>query len=283
MSLFIIASIIIAFVLLFKDNRSVQEIYNDAKALIDKKEYLEGVEDLNKIKDDYIPAKALLGKLYYFNDTVGIDKNLGEKLLWDAYEKNDSNAGVTLFDIYLEKGNWDTLHILSTRLAEIGYSRAYRGLAWLYFIDDIGGKKNSKIDYKKVEYYALKIANNDSYSSFYLGQIYSNGGHGVEKDYAKAFYWWNNGARLGDSDCYDNLGWSYINGNGVNQNFKKAYESFKNAINIDSTDAYAHYYVALMFKDGLHVKANRDSLKYYLQKAKDFGNEDALIMFENEF
>jgi len=33
---------------------------------------------------------------------------------------------------------------------------------------------------------------------------------------------------------------------------------------IAPNDAYAHYYMALMFKNGLYVKANRDSLKYYL-------------------
>ena len=275
--------IIVAFVLITKDNRSDQEIYNDAIVLIDKKEYKEGVEELQKIGDDYPQAKSLLGKLYYYNDTIGINKELGEKLLWEAYEKKDSNACVTLFDIYLEKGDWDVLYKLSTSLTEIGYSKGYRGLAWLYWTDDIGGKKNSKMDYKKAEYYALKIAENDSYSSFYLGQIYSDGGHGVEKDDNKAFYWWTNGAKLGDATCYDNLGWSYFYGNGVNQNYQKAYESFSSAIKIDPTDAYAYYYIATMFKNGHYVKANRDSLKYYLQKAKDYGNEDALIMYENEF
>lgn len=282
-SLLFIASIIIALVLITKDNRSNQDIYNDAKILINKKEYIKGVEELNKIKDDFIPAKALLGKLYYFNDTVGIDKESGEALLWEAFEANDSNACHTLWDIYHETGAWEVLYKIGTKVIELGGIRGPRILAWLYFTDELGGKKNDKIDYKKAEYYALKVAKDDTYASYYLGQMYSAGGHGIEKDDAKAFYWWNNGARLGDTDCYDNLGWSYIYGNGVNQNFKKAYESFKNAINIDSTDAYAHYYMALMFKNGLHVKANRDSLKYYLQKAKDYGNEDALIMYENEF
>ena len=183
----------------------------------------------------------------------------------------------------MEKGEWDTLYKLSTKLTDIGYSKGYRGLAWLYWTEDIGGKKNSKIDFKKVEYYALKIANTDTHSSFYLGNIYSEGGHGIEKDESKAFYWWKNGAKLGNAACYDNLGWCYIYGNGVNQNFKKAFESFKKAISIEPNDAYAHYYMALLFKNGLYVKANRDSLKYYLQKAKDYGNEDALIMYENEF
>ena len=282
-SLLFIASVIIALFLITKDNRSNNEIFNDAKSLIDKKEYKEGVEELNKIKDDYIPAKALLGRLYYFNDTVGINKEFGESLLWEAFEANDSNACHTLWDIYINTGEWDILFKIATKVTEFGENTGPRMITWLYFTDELGGKKNNKIDYKKAEFYALKVAKDDIYTSFYLGQMYSDGGHGIEKDDAKAFYWWNNGARLGDTDCYDNLGWSYFHGNGVNQNFKKAYESFKKAIKIDSTDAYAHYYMALMFKDGLYVKANRDSLKFYLQKAKDFGSEDALIMYENEF
>ena len=280
--LFLIISIITLY-LLTKDNRSNQEIYNDAKELIEKKDYKEGIKELTKIEDDFIQAKSLLGKLYYYNDTIGINKNLGEKLLWEAFEKNDSDACHTLWDIYREKGDWETLYKISSKILETNELLGHRYLAGLYFVDEIGEKTNSKKDYKKVEYHALKIASNDIYASFYLGQIYSEGGHGIEKDDAKAFYWWNNGAKLGDTDCYDNLGWSYYYGHGVNQNFKKAYESFKKAISIAPNDAYAHYYMALMFKNGLYVKANRDSLKYYLQKAKDYGNEDALIMYENEF
>lgn len=282
-SLLLITIIIIAFILITKDNRSNQEIYNDAKVFIDNKDYKEGIKELTKIEDDFIQAKSLLGKLYYYNDTIGINKNLGEKLLWEAFEKNDSDACHTLWDIYREKGDWETLYKISSKILETNELLGHRYLAGLYFVDEIGEKTNSKKDYKKVEYHALKIASNDIYASFYLGQIYSEGGHGIEKDDAKAFYWWNNGAKLGDTDCYDNLGWSYYYGHGVNQNFKKAYESFKKAISIAPNDAYAHYYMALMFKNGLYVKANRDSLKYYLQKAKDYGNEDALIMYENEF
>lgn len=282
-SLLFIIIIIVALALITIDNRTDPEIYNDAKALIDKKDYKEGIKELKKIENDYVQAKALLGKLYYFNDTIGINKELGEKLLWEAFESNDSDACHTLWDIYHESGDWDVLYKIATKVTEFGGVRGPRIIAWLYFTDELGGKNNDKIDYKKAEFYALKVAKEDTYSSYYLGQMYSAGGHGIEKDDAKAFYWWNNGAKLGDTDCYDNLGWSYIYGNGVKQNFKKAYESFKNAIVIDSTDAYAHYYMALMFKNGLYVKANRDSLKYYLEKAKDYGNEDALIMYENEF
>ena len=283
-SFLLVLSIMVAVVLIVKDNRSDQEVYNDAISLIKTKDYKKGIKELNNIKDDYVQAKSLLGKLYYYNDTVGINKELGEKLLWEAFEKNDLNACRTLWDIYYnEKGKWDTLYKISTKVSEIDDTIGNRLLANIYFVNEIGGKKNTKQDYKKVEFHALKIAENDPFASFYLGQIYSEGGYGIEKNDIKAFYWWNNGAKLGDTDCYDNLGWSYYYGNGVNQNFKKAYDSFKKAIEIYPKDNYAHYYIALLFKYGQYVKADRDSLKYYLEKAKELGNEDALIMYENEF
>lgn len=276
--------VIIAVIFIYaKDNRTNQEIYNDAKSLIDKKEYKEGIKELNKIENDFAQAKALLGKLYYYNDSVGINKELGEKLLWEAFEKNDTNASNTLIDIYTEKGDWENLNIIASKLDGLGFTKGSRVWAWLYWIDEIGGKSNKNKDYKKAEYYASKIANDDAYASFILGQLYCDGGDGIKIDYAKAFYWWSNGARLGDSSCYDNLGWCYFNGNGVNRNYKKAYESFIKAISIDNKDPYAYYFMALMFKDGLYVKANRDSLKFYLQKAKDYGDENALVMYENEF
>lgn len=145
-------SIVVIFVLATKDNRSDQEIYMDAKKYIDKKEYFKGVKELNKIKDSYMPAKSFLGHLYYFNDVVGLDKELGESFLWEAFEANDSNACHTLWDIYYEIGEWNTLYKIATKISEFGGNRGPRIMAWLYFTDELGGKKMSRLIIKKLNF-----------------------------------------------------------------------------------------------------------------------------------
>ena len=172
--------------------------------------------------------------------------------------------------------------MLSNKLLEWDSIRAIRELTSLYFYDEIGGKENEHQDYKLAEYYASKTAKKDGEASNLLGAIYYFGDEEME-DYAKAFYWWSNGAKLGESSCYNNLGMLYLHGNGINKNCKKAFECFKKAILLDVNNAKPYYNMARMFMEGLYVKANRDSMKYYLQKAKDLGDEDALILYENEF
>ncbi len=281
-SICIIIFLALVILLFTKENKTDEEIYNDAVTLIEDERYDEGIKKLNKIKDNYPPAKSLLGCLYYYEKSVGINKELGEKLLWEAYENNDSAACAELFDIYMEKGDWDMSNKIATKFVDIDFTEGTRNIVSLYFDDNLGAKKNTHQDYTMAEYYALKIAEEDPYSSFCLGVIYFKGGKGVEKDYNKSFYWWKNGADLGDAACFNNIGWCYSNGKGVNRNYKKAYESYKESIRIEpSGDAYKN--LALMFRDGRYVKFDRDSVKFYLQKAKENGNEDALVWYENEF
>ena len=94
--LFSIAIVIGIIVYVFSDHRSNQEIFDDAKNLINKKQFEEGILELDKIQEEQIPAKALLGDLLSLNDSVNKDIKRGEKLLWEAAEANDSSAFMSL-------------------------------------------------------------------------------------------------------------------------------------------------------------------------------------------
>lgn len=265
------------------ERRTPDEIFRDAKALIDNNQYEKGIAELEKIQENYLPAKALLGGLLTSNDSVNKDLVRGEKLLWEAFEKNDTNAGFDLIDLYYKRANWDTIYKVAEKLTILNTSKGYRALAWLHWTDKIGGEINKHKDYSKAEYYALQYAEKDSYCCFYLGNMYSEGGYGIKKDYVKAFYWWSRGAELGDADCYGNLGWLYFNGYGVKMSDKKAFNSFKKAIELDSANYYAYSHIANMYKEGYYVKANRDSAKYYYKLAAKYGDEESAIILENNF
>lgn len=269
------------------EGRTLEEIYKDAKTLIDNKQYKKGITELEKIQDKYIPAKALLGHLLVSNDSVYRDMIRGEKLLWDAFEKNDTSAGRDLVGIYFDREDWDKTYKIADKLALLNCAKGYSALSRLYAKNKIAGESNKHKDYSKAEFYALKVAEKDAESCHYLGYIYSEGGYGIEQDYEKAFYWWNHGAQLGNAVCYSNLGWLYLNGCGVEKSYKKAFESFQNALKIDKTDGYSMFHIASMYYDGLYVKENKDSARVYFQKAAKCADEeaaiDAAIMLENHF
>lgn len=263
--------------------KTPEEIFKEAKALIDNNQYEKGIAELEKIQENYIPAKALLGHLYTKSDSIQKDMIRGEKMLKDAFEKNDTSAGIDLVDLYFDRGDWKATYTIAEKLAALDCIKGSRALSCLYCIDKMGGEDNKHRDFSKAEFYALKVAEKDAYCCHYLGWMYSEGGHGIKKDYVKAFYWWNHGAKLGDADCYANLGWLYFNGYGVKMSDKKAFNSFKKAIEIDTTHYYAYSQIANMFKEGYYVKANRDSAKYYYQKAAKYGDEEAAVILENNF
>lgn len=283
-SLFVIVAGVVFFTM--HDWRSDEEIFKDGKKNIEEQKYEKGLEELEKIQDHYIPAKALLGDLYTLNDSVKRDMERGLKLLWEAYEANDTNACSSLSDIYIEKGDWEKSEEIFKKGIDMGLWKGYRGLAYLYYADEFGGTPNPHKNYKKAEYYALKIANKDSWCCAMLGDVYYNGGDGVTEDNSKAFYWWDKGGKLGgykSYQCFTNLGWLYHNGYGVKQNYKKAYESYKKAISLEKEDCISYYQLSIMFRNGQYVKANRDSLKFYLERAAEYGDENAAVELENEF
>lgn len=266
--------------------RSDDEIFINGKKYIEEQKYEKGLKELEKIQDHYIPAKALLGELYTLNDSIKRDMERGLKLLWEAYESNDTNACSSLSDIYIEKGDWEKSEEIFKKGIDLGLWKGYRGLAYLYYADEFGGGPNSHKNYKMAEYYALKIANKDSWCCAMLGDVYYNGGDGVTEDNSKAFYWWDKGGKLGgykSYQCFTNLGWLYQNGYGVKQNYKKAYESYKKAISLEKEDCISYYQLSIMFRNGQYVKANRDSLKFYLERAAEYGDENAAVELENEF
>ncbi len=267
-----------------RDGRTDKEKFEYAKGLIENHEYTKGVYELERIQEKYIPAKALLGKLYTQDDSVPNNYKRGEILLREACEQNDSSACWSLCLFYLEHGEIDSLETIAMRLLELNHPKGVRALMYVYWSENIHGKSNKFKDYKKVEYYALQTAENDPYACNYLGQIYSKGGDGVDKNFKKAFYWWDKGAKLGDTPdamCYSNLGWLYWSGYGVAQNNKKAYESFIKSIKIAPKDDYSYYKIYLMWKYGDHRPYNADSARYYLKKAAECGNEEAAVELAN--
>jgi hypothetical protein len=114
--------------------------------------------------------------------------------------------------------------------------------------------------------------NGDPQMQFNLAVCYFSGNYGVEKDLAKAIYWFSEAANNGLAQAQYNLGYFYMNGIGVDIDEAKAIEWYIKAANQENVSAQYNlgdYYV--------NNENGRDITKaiYWFTKAKDNGEEDA--------
>ena len=70
--------------------------------------------------------------------------------------------------------------------------------------------------------YNKRVKLDDSEALTSLGTFYQEGQIGLKQDSIKAVELWRRGAKLGDHQCYNNIGNAYVNGDGVEHNMKKA-------------------------------------------------------------
>lgn len=66
----------------------------------------------------------------------------------------------------------------------------------------------------------VKLGDSEALTS--LGAFYNNGDYGLRQDSVKAVGLWRRGAKLGNHQCFHNIGHAYVNGVGVEHSMEKA-------------------------------------------------------------
>ena len=130
-------------------------------------------------------------------------------------------------------------------------------------------------------YFTLKdeTANLSAEELFYLGQDYSKGQNGKPQNYAKARYYYEKSAAMGNMYAINDLGYMYLFGQGVAVDYAKALERFEQAAGMGNP--YSVNNLGYMYENALGVARDyQKALKYY-QKAVDMGNENASINLLN--
>jgi TPR repeat protein len=84
-----------------------------------------------------------------------------------------------------------------------------------------------------------------------LGRIYQNG-HGVKRDYKKAFKWNSKAAEQGDEFAQFRVAWAYANGQGVKKDDKKAVKWYTKSAEQDNDVAQNN--LGYMYEHGRGVK-----------------------------
>jgi hypothetical protein len=110
------------------------------------------------------------------------------------------------------------------------------------------------------------------------GDIYYNG-EGVEKDYDKAFKWYEKAAQQGDAVAQCSLGVMYGNGQGVAQDYAKAKEWCERAA--EQGHAAAQYNLGVVYDNGQGVAQNYAKAREWYEKAAQQGYTDAQKQLNN--
>jgi TPR repeat protein len=88
-------------------------------------------------------------------------------------------------------------------------------------------------------------------------------------NYAKAFTWYSQAARLNHPEALNNIGVMYFNGRGVEQNFKKAFDYYQKAAELDNPTA--QYNLGCLYRDGKGVAVDKKQAMKWLGKAAEQG------------
>ena len=106
------------------------------------------------------------------------------------------------------------------------------------------------------------------------GVIYYNG-HGVEKDYKKAFEWFKRASDKGYTNATRIVGRMYYNGEYVEKDYEKAFQYTMRAV--EEGDNYAMTMLGSMYLYGEGVEKNSERAVQWFEQAAEKGNTQAMV------
>lgn len=208
-------------------------------------------------------------------------------------------------NIAYNNGEFETAHKLFTILAEKGNADAQTSLGYMYQ----NGQGCEKNEAKTLELYTKAAEAKQPYALFNLAILYENGIGGVEHDqfkahelhleaatrevppamyevalmlerglgcmqnYSEAAFWYEEGAKRGHLECFNNLGVLYKEGHGVEQNDERCFICFSRAA--EGGLAQGLYNLGLLYDQGIGCEIDNDKALDYCRKAAYKGHEKA--------
>lgn len=125
--------------------------------------------------------------------------------------------------------------------------------------------------------------NGDGLSCYILGRSYDSGENGLEQNFEKALYWYNQGKNLEDPRCIYGVGACYYFGDGIKEDKRVAYELFVKAYkpllelieqekNISNRQAFSLFCLgANFYYNGVGTARDLEKSKFYLELASNYG------------
>lgn len=234
------------------------------------------------------------------------EKNLDKAFNWYAksYSHKNTTAMVKIAywyysGIYFEKDEKKAVQIYH-EAAELGNMEAQRTLG-IYLYQGSNVVKQNYL--KAIDWFKRAFNQGDSWSAFYLGQIYEFG-DGVEQNIDQAVLFYKKGVERGNADShyrlakwyrttkhdiqaaislYENaysacgdthglnvLGDLYVFGIGVRIDFEKAYGYYKKAMDAGNKDVIAS--LGYMYECGMYLNQDYGKAISFYNKARDMGS-----------
>lgn len=142
------------------------------------------------------------------------------------------------------------------KLADDGDIEAMIEVANYIIWDDETQEVEPELLEKALDYLHTAIENEHDVAMNTLGAMYYQG-RGVEQDYTKAVYWYNEAANRGNVTSMSNLGYCYYYGRNIPVDYEKAYQMYTKAAIMG--DLVAEYKVGDMFSSGKYVQKDEAS------------------------
>ncbi|MGO2301751.1 tetratricopeptide repeat protein [Psychrobacter sp. AOP7-D1-15] len=151
------------------------------------------------------------------------------------------------------------------KAADQGNAQAINLLGAVYFTG-CGADK----DYKKAEeFFLLANEKGSKQAKVNLGELYREGGFGIERDYDKALYWYQLGIADEPARAYNGLSLVYID----QGEYEQAYEYVVQAADLEYTEA--QYNLGYYYDSGTFVEKDDEKAKYWYEKAAKQGHFSA--------
>ncbi len=150
-----------------------------------------------------------------------------------------------------------------------GVAEAQHDLAAIY----TAGHGGVERDYGRAAYWFEQAADNGVANAAYNLGVLNHQGLGLDQNMDKAIGWYSRAAELGHPEAQYNLGIAYIEGIGVQYDAAKAATYFENAANNNIMEAA--YNLGLIYENGLLGDAAPDKALFWYKKAADQGSPEA--------
>ncbi len=206
--------------------------------------------------------------------------------------------------LYNEK-KYEEAFVAYEKLAHEGNADAQTSLGYMYQ----QGRGVAKDEKKAIEWYEKAIEQEQPYALFNMALMYANSsqyiaqdiekahelflrsaiagvdlaqyevalmfeqGAGCVQNYSEAAFWYEEAAKRGHMEAFNNLGVLYKEGRGVEQNFQRAFVCFSRAA--ESGLSAAQYNLGMLYDRGEGVEQDHDKALEWCRKAAFQGHAKA--------
>lgn len=195
------------------------------------------------------------------------------ELYTELADKGDADAQTSLGYMYqnaqsCEKDDTKAVELYE-KAAEAMQPYALFNLAILY-MNGLGGVKHDQ--FKAHELY-LQAAIREVPQAMYETALMLERGLGCLQNYSEAAFWYEEGAKRGHLECFNNLGVLYKDGHGVDVNEARCFVCFKKAA--EGGLAEGLYNLGLLYDQGFGCEQNHDTALDLCRKAAYNGHVKA--------